>query len=595
MHDHSYRVGLARSLLLAAVAVAALMAGFEVLKQFLFPRISLWQSHAATIVFSTIVATLATYLLGRKLIASNAKLQDDIRKREWMSKALEQSEARYRSLFERNQAGVFRSTPGAGFIDCNEAFARMFGYEREELLKLPPAILYVGGKEERDSRIAEFRKTGQMKDFEICYRHKNGSLVWAIQNVVLVQDEKGRDVTEGTVVDITERHQLEIQLRQSQKMEAVGRLAGGIAHDFNNLLTVIMGYSGSLRDRLKHDDEAREQAKRISQAADKAAALTRQLLAFSRMQLLEARVINLNSLVTNLDKMLRRLIGEDIELVTRTTAGLRRVKADPGQIEQVVMNLVVNARDAMPNGGRLTIETANVDLNESYAAAHATVLPGAYAMLAVSDTGEGMTPETQAQIFDPFFTTKELGRGTGLGLSTVYGIVKQSGGYIWVYSEVGHGTTFKIYLPQTTETDEPATVGESFAASTVRGSETILLVEDDGQVRELTRSVLAACGYAVLIPTDARAALAMAEEHAVNIRLLLTDVIMPGMNGRELARHLVERNPAIKVLYMSGYTENTVGQHGVLEPGTYFLQKPFTPSALGNKIREILDDVGKAT
>jgi len=248
----------------------------------------------------------------------------------------------------------------------------------------------------------------------------------------------------------------------------------------------------------------------------------------------------------------------------------------------------------MPTGGRLTIETANVDLNESYAAAHATVLPGAYAMLAVSDTGEGMTPETQAQIFDPFFTTKELGRGTGLGLSTVYGIVKQSGGYIWVYSEVGHGTTFKIYLPQTTETDEPATVAESFAASTVRGSETILLVEDDGQVRELTRSVLAACGYAVLIPTDARAALAMAEEHAVNIRLLLTDVIMPGINGRELARHLVERNPAIKVLYMSGYTENTVGQHGVLEPGTYFLQKPFTPSALGNKVREILDDGVKA-
>jgi PAS domain S-box-containing protein len=591
MHEQPDRVELVRSLLLTAIAVAALMVGFELLKQLFFPHISPWQSHTATIIFTTLLATLACWLLVQKFTASKTRLGEEFHKREWVSKALERSEARYRSLFERNKAGVFRSSPERGFLDCNDAFAQMFGYEREELLKLPPSILYVGGKQERDARIAEFRKAGQMKDFEICYRHKNGSLVWAIQNVILGKDEDGNDITEGTVVDITERRQLEERLRQSQKMEAVGRLAGGIAHDFNNLLTVIMGYSGSLRDRLK-DDEAREQARRISQAAENAASLTRQLLAFSRMQLLEAKVVNLNNLVTNLDKMLRRLIGEDIELVTRTSASLRRVKADPGQIEQVVMNLVVNARDAMPQGGKITIETANVDLDENYAATHAAVIPGSYVMLAVSDTGEGMTPETQAQIFDPFFTTKELGRGTGLGLSTVYGIVKQSGGHIWVYSEVDHGTTFKIYLPQTTEVDRPVAV-EVPAVSVTRGCETVLLVEDDSQVRELTRSVLSGCGYSVLAPADARAALAMAEKHAMAIRLLLTDVIMPGMNGRELARQLVERNPRIKVLYMSGYTEYTIGRHGVLEPGTYFLQKPFTPAALGSKVREILDETAR--
>jgi PAS domain S-box-containing protein len=572
---------------LTAIAVAAVMGVFELLKQLLFPHISLWQSHLATIAFTTLLAVLAAAFLSRKLIAANARLGDNLHKREWIGKALEQSEARYRSLFERNKAGVFRSSPDGGFLDCNEAFARMFGYEREELLKLPPSVLYLGGRQERDSRIAEFRKTRQLKDFELCYRHKNGSLVWAIQNVTLVKDENGKDVTEGTVVDITERHHLEERLRQSQKMEAVGRLAGGIAHDFNNLLTVIMGYSGSLRDRLK-EDETREQARRICQAADNAAALTRQLLAFSRMQLLQAKVLNLNSLVTNLDKMLRRLIVEDIELVTRTTPDLRQVKADPGQMEQVVMNLVVNARDAMPQGGRITIETANVDLDENYAATHAAVTPGPYVMLAVTDTGEGMTPETQAQIFDPFFTTKEMGRGTGLGLSTVYGIVKQSGGHIWVYSEVDHGTTFKIYLPETTEVAQPA--AEPPTITSTRGSETVLLVEDDLQVRELTRTVLAGCGYSVLAPKDAGAALAMAEQHVMTIRLLLTDVVMPGMNGRELARQLVERNPRIKVLYMSGYTEYTIGRHGVLEPGTYFLQKPFTPAALGSKVREILDD-----
>ncbi|HZR28666.1 MAG TPA: ATP-binding protein [Terriglobales bacterium] len=594
MPDRSHRVELARSLFLAAVTVAVLMAGYEALKQLLFPRITIWQSHVVTICFTTILATLTAYFIGKRLLELNRQLQEDINKREWVSKALEQSEARYRSLFERNKAGVFRSVPGGGFLDCNDAFAQMFGYEREELLKLPPHVLYVGGKEERDSRIAEFRKTGQLKDFEICYRHKNGGLVWAIQNVVLVKDAEGNDVIEGTVVDITERHRLEEMLRQSQKMEAVGRLAGGIAHDFNNLLTVILGYSGVLHDRLKHDDEAREQAKRVAQAADKAAALTRQLLAFSRMQLLEARVINLNNLVVNLEKMLHRLIGEDIELITRTTPELRPVKADPGQIEQVVMNLVVNARDAMPEGGTMTLETANVDLDENYAAAHAGVIPGAYVMLAVSDTGVGMSAETQAQIFDPFFTTKEMGRGTGLGLSTVYGIVKQSGGHIWVYSEVGHGSTFKIYLPQTHETDEPM-IGEPPVVSTSRGSETILLVEDDSQVRDLTRSILTARGYMVLAPADAQAALSMVEQDASKICLLLTDVIMPGINGRELARQLLGRNPEIKVLYMSGYTENTIGQHGVLEPGTYFLQKPFTPPALTNKVREILDTQGKAT
>jgi PAS domain S-box-containing protein len=518
----------------------------------------------------------------------NSKLEADILERDRMSKSLQHSEARYRSLFERNRAGVFRSTPEGRFLDCNEAFAALFGYTREELLKLPAHVLYPGGQEERDARVASFLKTRQLTDMEICYQRKDGSPVWVIQNVIAVKDEDGQDVTEGTMVDISERRNLEEKLRQSQKMEAIGRLAGGIAHDFNNLLTVIAGYSRMLMDHLQNDPAAHGQVKKIEEASDRAASLTQQLLAFSRKQVLQPKVISLNGLVENLGSLLQRLIGENIDLQTITASDLGRVKADAAQIEQVIMNLAVNARDAMPAGGQLTLETSNVDLDHSYSVDHPGVTPGPYVMLAVSDTGAGMTTETQARIFEPFFTTKELGRGTGLGLSMVYGIVKQSGGHIWIYSEVGHGTTFKIYFPRTEEAVESAALQQP-AASTIRGTETILLVEDDQTLRDLVQSILASCGYSVVAPKDPQEAHIICERRASDIQLLLTDVVMPGISGRALAQTMLSRNPAVKILFMSGYTENAIVHHGVLDFGTHFLQKPFTPSTLARKVREVFD------
>jgi signal transduction histidine kinase/DNA-binding response OmpR family regulator len=380
---------------------------------------------------------------------------------------------------------------------------------------------------------------------------------------------------------------LESQLRQAQKMEAVGRLAGGIAHDFNNLLTAILGYGTLLLSRLREDDHGRQNVQEILKAGERAASLTNQLLAFSRKQVLQPKVLDLNALATNLEKMLRRLIGEDIELATSLDGDLGQVRADPGQIEQVIMNLVVNSRDAMPEGGKLTFETANATLGEDYVSRHLGAKPGRYVMLAVADTGVGMDAQTQARVFEPFFTTKEAGKGTGLGLATVYGIVKQSEGYISVYSEPGQGTIFKIYLPRIDQPVETATAGQ--AASVPRGTETILLVEDEEAVRRLARLILEGQGYAVIEAPSAASALAIAEQHATPIHLVLTDVVMPGMNARELSQALTRIRPSARVLFMSGYTGDTIVRHGVLEPGIAFLQKPFTPADLARKVREVLD------
>jgi len=390
-------------------------------------------------------------------------------------------------------------------------------------------------------------------------------------------------VAERTINLEESRH----QLRQAQKMEAIGRLAGGIAHDFNNLLTVIRGYSRLLLDRaLGH--EFRGGLERIDDAAERAASLTSQLLAFSRRQVLQPKVFNLNSLVQDLDKMLRRLINEDIEMRTVLAAELSAIRADRSQLEQVIMNLVVNARDAMPHGGKLTIETSNVYLDEEYARHHQTVQPGNYVLLAVSDTGAGINPENLARIFEPFFTTKEFGKGTGLGLSMVYGIVKQSGGNIWVYSEPGKGTSFKIYLPVVHSAIEPA--GEDqHSTSRQRGTETILLAEDDEQVRELASEALSAAGYTVLVAETPQVAISICRGTAQAIDLLLTDVVMPGIGGRELAGQINSIRPEIKILYMSGYTPQAILHHGELDASTFFLQKPFTPSSLAAKVREVLD------
>jgi PAS domain S-box-containing protein len=391
--------------------------------------------------------------------------------------------------------------------------------------------------------------------------------------------------------DITERKRAEEQLRQAHKMEAIGQLAGGVAHDFNNLLMAIIGYSELLLARLREGDRLRKHVQEIKKAGERAAALTRQLLAFSRRQVLVPQVLDLNSVVSNVQKMLRRMIGEDIDLLTVPAPDLGQVRADPGQVEQVIMNLAVNARDAMPEGGKLTLETTNVALDESYTRNHIDVLPGRYVMLAVRDTGSGMDAETLSHIFEPFFTTKEEGKGTGLGLATVYGIAKQSGGHIEVSSEPGQGTTFRVYLPRIEAAYEPAARGAP-AEEMPRGTETVLLVEDDVVVCELLRQMLQGSGYTVLEAGGARQALRMGERYAPRpIHLLLADVVMPEMSGPQLADHLARVYPKMKVLYISGYTDAAVARHGKLSTKAPYLQKPFAPEVLARKVREVLDAV----
>jgi PAS domain S-box-containing protein len=423
------------------------------------------------------------------------------------------------------------------------------------------------------------------KDLRLAERVGN-QIAGAIANAQLFSERKRAE---------EERSALQEQLRQSQKMEAVGKLAGGVAHDFNNLLTVIHGYSELLLNSLDQNSRLRQDVLEIMNASERASSLTRQLLAFSRKQVLQPKVLDLNAHVSNMDKMLRRTIGEDIELVSLLAENLGRIKADPGQIEQVILNLVVNAKDAMPNGGKLTIETANVVLDESIAHSRIGVTPGRYVMLSMSDTGSGMTPEVKERIFEPFFTTKEKGKGTGLGLSTVYGIIQQSGGNIWVYSEPGVGTTFKIYLP-TIEEGKESLRPASIPAKSTQGFETILLVEDEEMVRKLASTVLQKNGYTVLEASNGEEALRIVQEQNGNpIHLMVTDVVMPGMSGRQLADRLLPLRPEMRVLYMSGYTDDAIVHHGVLDPGIAYIQKPFAPDAFASKVRQILDGRSPST
>ena len=388
--------------------------------------------------------------------------------------------------------------------------------------------------------------------------------------------------------EIEKSRALENRLLQTQKMEAIGRLAGGVAHDFNNLLTVISGYNRMILDDRAHNADVSEWAGEVQQAAERASSLTNQLLAFSRRQVIQPRIVDLNDLVRNMEKLLRRVIGEDIDLATHLDPVLASVQADPGHIEQVIMNLVVNARDAMPNGGKVTVETVNVVLEEDYARSHSAVVPGRYVQLAISDTGEGMTEETQQRVFEPFFTTKEMGKGTGLGLSIVYGIVKQNGGDIWVYSQPGLGTTFKIYLPAVV-TGRFEEAGKPVVSALERGRETVLLVEDEVSVRKLVRTLLNKQGYTILESKDVHDAIRLTRDRPERIDLLLTDVVMPDLSGPELAAQLMTIHPEMKVLYMSGYADNAIVRHGVLPADAPFVQKPFTPESLNSKVREVLD------
>jgi signal transduction histidine kinase/CheY-like chemotaxis protein len=428
-------------------------------------------------------------------------------------------------------------------------------------------------------------------NFETQFRRRDGTIIWVRDSGRAVRDDEGRVLSyEGSLEEITERRRLEEQLRQAQKMEAIGRLAGGVAHDFNNLLTAMMGYTGLVLETLSPNDPMRSDIEGIQKTAERASNLTRQLLAFARKQVIHPAVLNPNDLILNVDKMLRRLIGEDIELVTLPAPNLGQVKADPGQLEQVLLNLAVNARDAMPRGGKLTVETNNVTLDEDYASQHVDVPAGEYVLLSVSDTGIGMTEEVKTHLFEPFFTTKERGKGTGLGLATCFGIVKQSGGHIEAYSEVNRGTTFKIYLPRLKEAISPVP-GRAKSGDLPRGTETVLLVEDESAVRELASRMLRQQGYNVLEAANGEEALRVAGEYAgEEIHLLLTDVVMPRLGGTELADQLKVMRPDIKVLFTSGYTDNAIVHPSILESGMAFLPKPFSSQMLARKVREVLDD-----
>ncbi len=503
---------------------------------------------------------------------------------------LRRSEMNFRSLVTHAPYGICRCDSAGQLLDANPALLAMLGYSSAKELIGRHLGTFYADTQQWFELADHLRATAPFHGVIVEWLRKDGTTTVARVSGRAVSDGSNSRTFELFAEDVTERRALEQQLRQSQKMEAVGRLAGGIAHDFNNLLMVISGYSEFLLDRLGPDPELRAPAQEIANASGRASSLTRQLLAFSRKQMLAPKILDLNGVVTENLRMLTRMIGEDIDLVMIPAADLGAVRADAGQIEQVIMNLAVNARDAMPAGGKLTIETSNVVLDEDYARFHAPLKPGNYVMLAISDTGAGMDSETQSRIFEPFFTTKGP-KGTGLGLSTVYGIVKQSGGYIWVYSEPDKGTTFKIYLPRVAETIENAApvVASTESVAIEPGTETILLVEDETNLRYLARQFLEKQGYRVLEAADGAIAMQIAVAHEGVIHLLLTDVIMPGMNGRELAQRISEIRPNTKVLYMSGYTENVIGRNGTLDAGIRLLQKPFSLHNLKKKVREVLD------
>jgi two-component system cell cycle sensor histidine kinase/response regulator CckA len=620
-----------------------------------------------------------------------------------------ESEERYRNLFERNMAGVYRVTERGKVLDCNAAFAAMFGYPNPEAVKQAKVDGFHFDPADRLNWWDRLVRDKQLMNVELCMRRRDGSAVWVLESATLVESVEHGRIAEGTMIDITAEHNarealselasivqssgdaiigttregdirtwnagaqrmfgyiasevvgrsvtallahphgeecrtllvhmhdgrsldhyqiegkskegrrlsldvtlspvlsargdviwasmiardvtdqrsLELQLRQAQKMEAVGRLAGGIAHDFNNILTII----GAQAELLEMQELAARQLERVGKirrAADRASALTRQLLAFSRQQMVAFQTFDLNDLIAGMREMLQPMIGEDIEIVLNLQPGLPGIKADPVQIEQVIFNLAVNARDAMPKGGRLLVETREMTLDDAYVVSHPVTKPGEYVMLAVTDTGQGMDAATRSRIFEPFFTTKPKGVGTGLGLATVYGIIKQSNGYVWVYSEVGVGTTFKIYLPAVNLRRGRAERAPA-AAGTAHGDETVLVAEDDGEVRMLARESLENNGYRVLDAGNGEEALKICREHSGGIDLLLTDLIMPQMSGRELAEHIRLHCPRISVLYMSGYTDDSVIRRGVLEAGLPFIQKPFSTQALVRKVREVLD------
>jgi PAS domain S-box-containing protein len=506
--------------------------------------------------------------------------------------ALRRSEARYRSLIQSAVYGIYRSSLEGRFLDVNPALITMLGHNSaEEVLALDPKCDVFVDPADQERLTGEIQRGARLDNCEVRWKRKDGNAITVrLSGRAVSTPGETAEVLEIIAEDVTERRVLENQFRQAQKMEAVGRLAGGVAHDFNNLLMVISGYTEVLLEQTKKGDALYPKIEAIYQATDRATTLTRQLLAFSRKQLLELKVVDVNIIVADMERLLCPLIGENIELQTKLAPDIGRTRADAGQIEQVIMNLVVNSKDSMPDGGKITIQTANAKLNhEDLRSEHNYIRPGLYVMFSVTDTGQGMDKETQSRIFEPFFTTKEKGKGTGLGLSTVYGIIKQSGGYVLVESEPRRGATFRIYLPRVEEAAEPAGPAR-VAHSQTGGSETVLLVEDEESVRQLVRETLESKGYKVLEADHAEAALQIVSSYTEKIDMLITDVVMPGMSGRELSARLCASYPQTKVLYLSGYTEDAIVHEGVLDPGTAFLQKPFTLQTLSRKVREVLGE-----
>ena len=514
----------------------------------------------------------------------------NITERKRAEEALRRSEADFRSVVEDAPYGIYRASITGRFLQVNPALQKMLGYEHAKDLWNMDLASDIFRYQAEYQRLTElFSRTEEIKDLEMEWKRQDGTPITVRCSGRTVNDENNVPAYfEVFAEDVTEKRVLEKQLRMAQKMEAIGRLSGGIAHDFNNLLGVIIGYSRVLKRKLGEDNALCEHALEIEKAGERAASLTKQLLAFSRQQVLTPAVLNLNTLATDIEKMLLRLLGEDIEVSLVLDPALGNVKADQGQLEQVIMNLAVNSRDAMPSGGKLKIRTANVVLDQSYVRNHPGSKAGDYVMLEVTDTGTGMESGTLAHMFEPFFTTKERGKGTGLGLATVYGIVKQSNGYISVESSPGQGSSFQIYLPQYEGPPEAeAQVAE--LVENLRGSESILLAEDSEPLRKLAQANLESAGFHVLSASSGEEAVEVASRYGKTFHLLLTDVVMPGMNGRVLAEQLSPRQPGMKVLYMSGYTDSFISGHGVLEPGTHLLHKPFTEEVLIRKVREVLD------
>jgi PAS domain S-box-containing protein len=534
---------------------------------------------------------------GERMVEMRLAMMAELAERKRTEEVLRSKEQRFRSLIENSSDAIALFKVNGTLLYASPSTQQVLGYTPEEFICLNALeIIHPEDRALVNQRCeTAFNQPRVGMRVEARAQHKDGRWLWMECTFTNLFGEPSVGAFVNNYHDISERklaeealRESEEKLRLSQKLESVGRLAGGIAHDFNNLLTVINGYSDLLLLRDSEDKASLHKIKEIKKAGERAAALTRQLLAFSRRQVLQPKVLDLNNSVNTIGKMLQRLIGENIELVLSLKPALGQVKADPGQIEQVLMNLVVNARDAMPNGGKLLIETANDELNGKYGDEPIAVQPGPYVRLTVTDNGYGMNAETQKQIFEPFFTTKEVGKGTGLGLSTAYGIVKQSGGYIWVYSEVGKGSTFKIYLPRVDEEISPTPENASDTALP-KGTGTILLVEDEPMVRNIARKTLEMSGYKVLEAANGREALDIVEQEREAIDLVVTDVIMPQMGGRELAAHLTSLVPGTKILYMSGYTDDALMHHGVLETDFAFLEKPFTPDTLSRRVRDLLE------